>query len=243
MGGASPPHSPEETVVVPQSLSLAVAAVTPLVTRYRDMSHAELEVRLGHTDPQTGAWVTGVSESAFNDILAMFLKYDKWHDMSDGWGDTHDYMYSVGAESVRTTSHLDTSLQLSHITKKRVGVVELELRGHGRARVALKTETPVCSKTLPETVNPHLVRLKKRRWFRHGVWIFDLTRVWRGATRSLAEDAQMAGATLYEIEVEFAPSYEYWDNTQHTSTYVATSMLMKMVDVLSSEMLACEVIS
>lgn len=228
-------------MVVPQPLALAVSAVTPLVSRYLDLCHGELDVRLGSTD-SSGGWVTGVSESMFNEILTMFLKYDGWDEASDRWEDIHDYMYSVGDASVRTTVQLDTSLQLSHIIKHRVGMVELKMRNHGRARVALKTETSVCAKTLPETVTPSMVRIKKRRSFTRGPWRFDLTRVWRGASRSLAEEAQSRGECVYEVEVEFVPDADYWDDVKHSHTYVATSLLMKMVDVLSDEMISCEVV-
>ncbi len=229
-------------VVVPQALNVAVSAVTPLVTRFRDTPHAELEVRFGRVDAATGAWTTGVSETSFNEIITMLSKYQLWDDTSSGWCDSHDFMYTANGAPVRTTTQLDTSLQLSHVSKQRIDMVQLQLRGLGHARVALKTETAVCARTLPETVNPHLVRIKKRRSFVRGAWRFDLTRVWRGATRSAAEQAQSSGATVFEVEVEFVPPADYWDDANHTSTYVATSLLMKMVDVMSQEMVGVDVV-
>lgn len=228
-------------LIIPQPLIVAVNAILPLVEQYRVIPHAEIEARLGSIDPTTGVWVSGVSDVAFNEILTMFLNYDGW-DLSTAWTDMHDYMYASGSTNVRTSVNLNTSLQLTHITKQRIGMVELQMRNLGRVRVSLSTETPVCSKTLPETVTPHMVRIKKRRSFYRSPWRFDLTRVWRGSSRSEAERAQSRGEDSFEVEIEFVPDAEYWESAKHTSTYVATSLLMKTVDVLSDEMIGCEVV-
>jgi len=228
-------------LIIPHPLTTAVGAVTPLVAQFRELGHAELEVRLGRADPTTGEWMVGLTEPTFTEILTMFLKYAGWDNVT-AWSDSHDYMYTVNSATIRTSVKLDTSMQISHIIKQRIDTVELRLRNFGRARVALMTETPVCAKMLPETVTPHLVRLKKRRSFTRGPWRFDLTRVWSGATRSGAEMMQSGGECTYEVEVEFVPEPEYWDEPKHTFTYIATSLLMKMVDVLSDEMIGCEVL-
>lgn len=228
-------------VVVPQPLVVAVAAVTPLVSRFREVPYAELEVQLG-CSRDDGSWDPGVSEDTFNEILTMFLDYDGWDSVSE-WSDIHDYMFNLeDGTCVCTSVVLDRCIHPSHIVKQRVEMVELRVRNHGRARVSVNKEVPWCSKTLPETVTPHHVRMKKRRSFVRGPWRFFLTRVWQGGSRSMAEEAQSRGVCGYEVEVNFLPDMEYWDNARHTFTYVATSLLMKMVDVLSDEMMCVELV-
>jgi len=229
-------------VVVPQPLAVAVSAVTPLVATFADMMDGELGVRLGQSDG-AGQWETGVSEPSFNEILSMFLKYEAWDEASPGWVDIHDYLYTLGdGTRMRTSVELTTRLTLTHIIKHHVNKVELRMRNHGRARVSLKKEIDVNGKMLPETVSPHTVRIMKRRSFTHGAWRFELTRVWRGSSRSSAEEAQERNQCAYEVEVAFVSTEGYWENPRHTPTYVSTSLLMKMVDVLSDEMIGCEVV-
>ncbi len=231
-------------VIVPQPLYLAVKAITPLVLSYFDMpDKAKLSVRMGHADQSTGNWVKGVSKETFDEIVDMFLRYKGWDTMCPEWQDIHDYMYSVDNSSVHTAVHLNTSLQLTHFTQNQVAMVELDMRTHGRARVFLTNQTPVCAKTLPDTVTPHMVRIQKQRSFHRGPWRFSVTRVWHGDSRTLAEEAQSRDECSYEVEVEFVPDPEYWYDAKHTCTYVATSLLMKVVDVVSDEMIGCEVIS
>jgi hypothetical protein len=235
-------------VVVPQPLAVPVATVTPLVETFREIGKdAKLEVRLGFANPD-GNWETGVSKDSFNEILDMFLRYEGWDDASSEWDDIHDYMYRVphtlGDDArMRTSVELTSRLILTHVIKQYVDMVELRMRSYGRARVVLKKEMDVCGKMLPETVTPDMVLLKKQRCFTRGAWCFTLTQVWRGSSRSDAEQAQTCNKCKYEVSVQFVPPNDYWENARHTSTYVATSLLMKMVDVLSDEMVGCDVVN
>jgi len=89
-------------------------------------------------------------------------------------------------------------------------------------------------------VTPSRVKIKKQRAFTRHPWNFVFTKVWSGATRTEAELEQSRGKLVHNVEVVFKPDHSYWDSPTHSSTYVATSMLMKMVDVVSSEMFYVE---
>jgi hypothetical protein len=223
-------------------MAVAVASVTPLVETFQEMMGGCLEVRLGCTSP-AGEWKAGVSEESFNEILSMFLNYESWEDASEGWHDLHEYAYTLSdGARVRTRVGLSSRMTVSHVIKHHVSRVELRMRNHGRARVGLRKEMVVDGKLLPETVTPHMACVKKQRSFTRGAWRFSLARVWRGGSRSASEEAQACKRCSYEVEIEFVPPGEYWDNPRHTPTYVSTSLLMKMVDVLSDEMIGCDVV-
>jgi hypothetical protein len=221
-----------QDVVVPQPLNFGVAALTPLVTQFRELAHGTLEI----------CWRTGITDDSFNEILTMFLAYRAWDSASE-WRDYHEYLYELkDGTQVRTSVHFDTFAQISHVVPSCVDTLNLQVRTHLRPQVVVGTQTPISIKHLPDMVLPHLVRIIKRRSFTRGPWCFDMCYVWAGVSRSVAEELQSRGNGSYEINIRFTPDPDYWENGRHTDTYVATSLLMKMVNVMSSEMVNVEVI-
>lgn len=215
---------------IPRPLTVAVNEFLPLVKRFRELESAKLVIRLADI------------ETRFDEVLDAMNSYTGWGDVGE-WEDVHEYAYMVGCDSVRTYVHISNTVSVTHMTTDRLETLELKLMNYGRARASVQVDTVVDSADIPETVTPSMARVRKRKTFSKSPWRFVVSKMWKGATRSLAEKAQCAGDTLYNIEIEFMPDASYWDMPRHTSTYVATSMLMKMVDIVSSEMISVEPIT
>lgn len=219
-------------ITIPRPLTVAVHEFLPLVERLRELETGKLTIRLGSDSGKMG-----IDEPRFTEILEAMSSYPGWGDVGE-WGDVHEYTYTVGDITVSTNVHITKSVSMAHVSKQRLEVVDFKLLNHGSARGCLHVDTPVNEDTIPETVTPSRVRIKKRKVFCRHPWTFAVSRVWKGPTRSMAESAQAKGDTGYDIEIGFTPDPGYWE--EHTSTYVATSMLMKMVDVVSAEMISVE---
>lgn len=221
---------------IPRPLTVAVNEFLPLVERFRELDSGKLVLRLGS---DSGGWCVGIDESRFDEIFDAMNSYTEWVEVGE-WEDVHEYAYMVGGDTVRTGVHISNSVSLSHSVNHRLDVIDLKLLNHGLARGSVQVDTPVPAANIPETVTPSVVRIKKRKTFSKNPWKFVVSRVWKGASRSLAEDAQSTGDTVYDIEIEFLPDASYWNSPRHTSIYVAASMLMKLVDLVSPEMISVE---
>ena len=70
-------------------------------------------------------------------------------------------------------------------------------------RMSLCTEVPVAAESLPELVTTELVRIKQRKCFQVGPFMWMFTVVWDGKTHEDAERNHRFGeSTKYEIELE-----------------------------------------
>jgi hypothetical protein len=221
---------------IPRPLTVAVYEFTPLVERFRDLESGKLVLRLGN---DSNGWCAGIPESKFDEIYDTMSSYGEWNDVSE-WEDVHEYKYTVGTDTVRTNVHISNSVSLTHTVNHRLDVINLKMLNHGLVRGYVKVDTPMLAENIPETITPSVVRIKKRKTFTKNAWKFVVSKIWKGTSRSSAENAQSMGDTVYDIEIEFKPDAAYWGVPRHTSTYVATSMLMKLVDILSSEMISIE---
>lgn len=220
---------------IPRPLTASVQQLALLVEKFRELDDVVLSLDLG-SESGSGRWVRGVNEFVFMDILDMLTSYNKWEEVSE-WEDMHEYTYTLAGEHVITNVHICNNVEVSHVTKIIASSLDMQLLNHGRARATVECTASVDKKNIPDAVTPTRVCLKKRKTFRVNAWSFTLEREWSGSNRTDAELAQSKGGTVFGISVAFQPNEDYWLNQRHTSTYVATSMLMKMVDILSPEMI------
>lgn len=245
--------SNDDVVIIPQPLKDGVAAVTPLVKLYRSRTEVpdkevgstmSLGVRMGRLMGDDGKWYRGVSKHTFHEVIDMLERYSDWDEVGV-WQDAHEYVYTVKHEKVTTRVELNTFLNVTHSVRTCEGRAMLGLGEHGHARVYVRYDTKVAQEDVPETVTPSRVCIEKRRCFVKGVWHFEVAYMWYGSTRTCAEVAQSCDNCVYNVDIKFVPGEtKYWDDTQRGNcTYVATSLLMKVVNVLSSEMFGITVLA
>lgn len=220
---------------IPQPLTVASSAITPLVSKFRELEYAKLDIRI------RGGEMPGVKDVFFDEVLDMCNVYPGWGDVSE-WVNSHDYIYTVDSRQIKTSVTMDDSVSVTHATKQTIDMVDLDMRTHGRARVCLATFEPVLPDEIPETVTPTGVHIKQTKMYTASPWRFYLTRVWSGGTRTEAEQAQSGGTATYRIRIRFEPDQMYWEIPHHIASYVASSMLMKMVDILSPDMIGVDLI-
>ena len=234
---------PQATCYVPQELQAAVDAILPLIHEFRSAllttdKALELEVRLGRRSKTTQRWESEVSGSFFMSTMEMLKSYTGWSAPLVTL-DMHDYFYTLPPSTtcavsrrVRTTMTFDSPCGVTHVVKSLVGLKDLKLEHACDARISLKEEAPLHPDELPDVVEPHLVRIKRRTSFFLQAWRFDLTQVWQGSTRTEAEQSQTTGNSSYEVEVEFTGDRAYLGGV--TDQYLATSLLLKLCSVLGS---------
>jgi hypothetical protein len=104
-------------------------------------------------------------------------------------------------------------------------------------RMSINWEEDV--RDIPDAVLPKFVRIKHRKSFVYTpehftkpIWSFDFTRSWSGTTKEEAELAQKQVDPIYEIECECLDMMAYMDNSDHDELFLATSMLLKMRDII-----------
>jgi hypothetical protein len=209
--------------------------MVPLMERYRESRPVEQRVELG-------VGLVNLLTARFDTIYKMLAQYPHWDATPTS---THHHLYRYTSQNdmlVCTDVHIASGVTIRHVTKKELNSLELHMRGHGKARVSLVCATRVDEELIPQTVVPSSVSLKTQYTFTKGAWVFVLSRTWTGDTRTDVELAQSKGEPLYGVEVRFVPGAAYWEDARHTSTYAATSMLMKLVDVVSPEMVDVDVL-
>lgn len=234
---------PQATCYVPQELQAGVDAILPLIHEFRSLQmtsekQLELEIRLGKRNKATQRWESEVSGSFFMSTMEML-------DAFQGWSapplrqDVHDYFYTLpgtsqgGGKRVRTSMTFGVPCTVTHVVKSLVGLKDLKLVDHScDARISVKEEAPLQADELPDVVQPHLVRIKRRTSFHLPNWRIDMTQVWRGSSRTEAEESQASGQCVYEVEVEFVGDRSYLASV--TDQYLATSLLLKLCSVLGS---------
>ena len=231
---------------IPNQLQHCILPVAQLVHTIRTACESgrgdevEFEARFGQFQSSgKGHFTPGVSAQTLSTIEKMLESFTEW-DSGTNWEDMHDYFYTHEGASIRTTVHFQhdsENFDMTHITKQTVNQVNLKRMGASLTptsydmRVSLNRECP--HKDLPPIVTPQFVRIKKRRSFSLKHWRFDLSRVWEGKTRLEAEMRQSKHEPIYEFEVEWVNPHEYLKmDSNHTNEYVATSLLLKMMDFM-----------
>lgn len=234
---------------VPQEVEGVLQFILPVVARYREemerggASSAELEVRLGQRvrrEDGGARWDPNVGAPLFHALLELLQAYSSWCRV-EAAEDAHDYFYTVSVPDVhggKETQKVRTSVvfapdrvTLAHVSKVLVAGCDVKLvQQPCDARVSLKTETTVASSLLPPLVEPYLVRLKKRWSFWLDKWRFDLTQVWSGVSRAVAEANQSRNFCTYEVEVECVCTPAMV--TTLSSDYLALSLLLKLWSLL-----------
>jgi hypothetical protein len=222
----------------PVELQCAVLHIVPLVSKFRQAvlqahthkSGLELEVRLGRRH-ESGRWETDVGASTFFATLELLQSYTHWASWEDA-RDSHDYFYALPSGArVRTSVGFDQEVKVTHVQKQALGALDVKLVTHCfDARVSLKSEVPVDAKALPHMVEPTLVRIKKRWSFWLDKWRFDLTQVWSGVTRAVAESNQARNYCTFEVEVECVCDAATVGSL--SDEYIALSMLLKLCSLL-----------
>lgn len=223
---------------IPRPLTAAVSEMTSLVDTFRHTENAELVISLGN-EGSGGSWSEGVGEIVFDEILETLCTYDAWGNVG-WWEDFHEYTYTVDSNPVVTKVRMCKEMSTLHGVHHPVSFLHMNLLNHGRAKGCVRYTTHVDVDTLPDTVAPSRVRILKEKRFSRDPWEFVFTKAWCGNTRTDAEVQQSKGNMVHSIDIVFSPPSDYWESTKHSSSYVATSMLMKMVNILSSEMFHIE---
>src|SRR3989344_2058915 len=217
-------------VVVDPRLQSATDCLIPIIALFQTLESPELEIQLGNI--YNNEWESGVSEVQFNELLSMMNQFTEWKESNHS--DCHDYVYSGrNGAVVRTRVHLNDFMVLEHCQKRIVSECVLRLEGHDFGKIVLRSSCGVSEDIIPETVEPSYVRIKKQKWFQYGPFCFKFFRIWQGPSRTIAESMQGQGITKYEIELEFIPDENYWNDSIKTSKYVATSLILKLVNLLS----------
>jgi hypothetical protein len=234
---------------VPQEVEGVLQFILPVVTRYRDKvgqgcgGSAELEVRLGQRVRREDggvSWEPNVGAPLFHVLLELLQGFTGWCRVEEAQ-DGHDYFYTIhvqdgdggkAIQKVRTSVLFgERDVKLVHACKALVAGCDVKLLNQPcDARVSLKTEVPVASSLLPPMVEPYLVRLKKRWSFWLDKWRFDLTQVWSGVSRAVAEANQSRNFCTYEVEVECVCSPSVVATL--SSEYLALSLLLKLWSLL-----------
>lgn len=219
---------------VPEELGAAMSHVVPVVRRYRQFVEqgegAELEVRLGHQGA-TG-WDANVGAPAFHAALDLVQRFTEW-DRVQPHVDSHDYFFTLpDGRKVRTSVTFGPVVCITHAQKVAVAGADVKLVSQPfDARVSLKREVSVSAAELPAMAEPHLVRIKKRWSFFLPKWRIDLTQVWSGLSRSVAEANQARNYCSYEVEVECTCSAQTVATL--TDEYLALSLLLKLCSLLA----------
>lgn len=219
----------------------------------------ELEARLGRIQMhrnRSPRFSPGVSNDYMHKILQMMGTFPEWYRVDD-WVHEQDFIYpNDHGDSVRSRVIFDKhgqSMKVEHVKKRRRQVQDLKNTMHAQeddgmyrnawdVRISLSTEEPVQIEDLPPTIHPSFVRVKNRKsfWYRpstfeEAVWRFDLTVAWEGETKSEAEQKQRMEPGRFEIECEMVDPAAYLSAESHDDLYVATSLLLKIRDLLGRE--------
>ena len=234
---------------VPNGLHDAVQDLLPMMQRLRkslatDGEHYELEARMGLLSATH--FVPGINHECMRQIEAMLNSYDGWDKCTQGWVYSQDYFYRVDGKQYRTSTTFDhANVETTHIYKTVLEQKDLHhVPLHSAAvlthlhkipvvadvRVSLSLESPAAD--LPQLVKPYMLRFKQRRSFHVRGWRYDLTKTWQAATRQEME-AKQEQQPVCEVEIECADPVGCLSKPYHTNEYMATSLLLKMLDLLT----------
>ena len=235
---------------IPNSLHDAVQQVAPLFKRLRaslsgtESGHYELEARIGLLS--NNRFVPGINAECMRQIEGMLSSFSGWDRCTQGWINSHDYFYRVDGKQYRTSTTFEGgSISSTHMYKTMLEHQDLQhvplhstaVLGHlcqipvvGDVRVSLAVELPV--EDLPPLVMPYMLRFKQRRSFHIRGWRYDLTKTWQASSRKEME-AKQGQPPVCEVEIECEDPVGCLAKPYHTDEYMATSLLLKMMDLLT----------
>jgi hypothetical protein len=236
---------------IPNSLHDAVMQLTPLIKRLRDAlalheegQQYELEARMGLLG--AGRFVPGINGECMRQIEAMLSSFTGWDRFTQGWVYSQDYFYRVEGKQYRTSTTFEhANISTAHMYKTVLEQQDLQhvplhttaVLGHlhkipvvADVRVSLAVETPVTE--LPPLVTPYMLRFKQRRSFHVRGWRYDLTKTWQANSRKEME-AKQGQEPVCEVEIECEDPVGCLAKPYHTDEYMATSLLLKMLDLLT----------
>lgn len=196
--------------------------------RSRSSGHVEIEFRLGVLE--NSRFVPGVSQLAFQDLLDKLDAYTEWDSVSP-WRRISDFFfYDDDGQQIRSSREMGDDIKISHSHKTHVKQHVVAIQNCERVctalRVSLCLEVPVQG-GMPAVVQPEQVRVKHRKSYRKGLWLFDMSRVWTGVNIGTMD---MSGdAALFEVEIERMPGPINGD-----ITFQALDALLKIVGLLPS---------
>lgn len=229
-------------------LSCAITPVAAMVEKLRTDPTLELEGRLGALDCSTGRFVAGVSRVQIDRIIEMMQTSSHMHG-DDEWVEEQDFFFRVDHTNCRTRVRYDSQemkLKTSTIEKIVVDTHDMAVVPHDDSRervdlrISLKQERPIFQ--LQSCVNTSLVRIKQRRRFTtmDNKWAFDFSMLWSGTNKTEAETRQASIDPLFEVECELI-DIERAVNTESDNNRIATSLLLKLCDLLPTPPTECSV--
>lgn len=209
----------------------------------QQLSHVELEARLGYWNKNEKRFETGVDRLFMERSLNMLTSFDGWSRITP-WSETQDLFYEdKNGKQIRTTVLYDDQNHVvltRHLTKKVFESQTLLVEGceNPDLRISLAVEEEIHSNFIPEIVQPHHVRIKQRKSFYYTplgfsepIWVFDMTLSWSGNSKSETEKKQYSEAPVYEIECECLSPFAYRLQKQERRVFVANSILLKLLDL------------
>ena len=217
-------------------------ALTELVAlRRAEGAGAELEVRAGTAGEGGEALCAGIDAEGFAQ-LHQELSATAALTAESEWRQVVDYHY-VGLDGAHVRTRVECDVQgfttaTEHVTKTVLLDALLHVEdGADACRVSCARETPLA--TPPKACLPTHVRIKHRRRFfdvrdGHVVWSYELSRVWSGATRAVAEEKQRTEAPVCEVECELVDAANAYLNA-HDDAFVARSLALKASALLGTQ--------
>ena len=188
----------------------------------RTHAYVELEARVGSRRPK-GGYTPGISAAMHDSICDVLNTFHEWEATYEH--SRHDFFYPQGRLSVRPS---DT--QPECVAKVSRAVFDTEIKEF-HVRVACASEVPVDPKDLSD--QPTFVRVKHiRSWKTRSGWRYDLSRVTTGANLTEAQQRRNLNQTTYEFEIELEEVDAYLN--KHSNEYVASSMRLKLEDILDA---------
>ncbi len=206
------------------------------------VSNLELEARLGHWNIEERCFHPGVDRFFMERALNMLNSFDAWSRVTP-WSEMQDFHYKNQlGQNMRTTVFYDDKkkqIRKHHIIKKVIDRENVLVKGSDNPdiRMSLSVEHEIDESFVPEIVQPNYVRLKQRKsffytplGFSEPIWVFDMTLSSSGNTKSDAERKQYSEPPIYEIECECLSPMAYRLHKQERRTFVARSLLLKLLD-------------
>lgn len=208
-----------------------------VVQRLRTSPNCELEARFGII---TDKFRPGVDRTVMDELIEI-MEHSSYIAGDDEWKEEKDVYFESNGKHFRTRVRYDSSsmVVLTETTEKKKMCNPVDFKHVSNQisnireqsiRVSLKTENVVLNP--PNSVNPYLVRIKQTRRFltENKCWAFDFSMVWSGRNKSEAEHSQMTEDALLEIECELIGPEKML--SEKDDIYIATSLLLKMYDLL-----------
>ena len=203
----------------------------------RENPNCELEARFGVIGEK---FKPGVDRTVMDELIEI-LQYSSYIVGDDEWKEEKDVYFESNGKNLRTRVRYDSSsmIVMTETTEKKMMCRPVDFKhvsnqmpniSEQSIRISLKTENEVSNP--PNSVNPYLVRIKQTRRFvtENKCWAFDFSMVWSGKNKSEAEYSQMTDDALLEIECELINPQKMLN--EKNDTYIATSLLLKMYDLL-----------